>query len=37
MLKRAAYAFNTTVYQLKVKLLADYMIQKLNSPLKIVT
>ncbi len=37
ILKRAAYAFNTTVYQLKVKLLADYMSQKLNSPLKIVT
>jgi len=37
ILKRAAYALKTTVYQLKEKLLYDYVYSALNNPLKLVT
>ena len=37
ILKRAAYALKTTVYQLKEKLLYDYVYSALNNPLKFVT
>jgi hypothetical protein len=37
ILKRAAYALQTTVYQLKEKLFADYITQALNNPLVLVT
>jgi hypothetical protein len=37
ILKRAAYALKTTVYQLKEKLLSDYITQALNNPLTLVT
>ena len=35
-LKRAAYALKTTAYNLKTRLLDDYMILRLNSPLALV-
>ena len=36
ILKRAAYALKTTVYQLKEKLLYDYVYSALNNPLRLV-
>jgi hypothetical protein len=37
ILKRAAYAFKTTVYQLKEKLFDDFITKILNNPLTFVT